>query len=195
MTATHTIAQTVTHTKTVVWHPLMFSAPMVEALLAGKKTVTRRCPPSRYAGWKRGERVWVRETWRTYERPVSTFDGIAYRADNGFRTIENTPEAADQWVDAHENGKHGKKWRPSIFMRQWMSRITLELTEDVRFENLQRISRAEVEAEGFPSLGFDDFAKGWNNINGRRQRGIYAWARNPEVAVIRFRVVKEAPHA
>lgn len=194
MTATHTIAQTATHTKTVVWHPLMFSAPMVAALLAGTKTVTRRCPPSRYAGWKRGERVWVRETWRTMERPRDCVDGILY-ADGVWRAIENTVEAADRWVDANENGKHGKKWRPSIFMRQWMSRITLELTEDVRFENLQRISRAEVEAEGFPSLGFDDFAKGWDAINGKRQGGAYAWKRNPEVAVIRFRVVKEDHHA
>lgn len=49
--------------------PLIFSGPMVRAILTGRKTQTRRLT------WRQCDAIWVRETWR----PGSA--GIRYRAD------------------------------------------------------------------------------------------------------------------
>jgi hypothetical protein len=146
---------------------------MVRAILAGRKTQTRRVvtamsarqsewltpeylnkvpsmrmcrlidgsgrwgaqmehPGGGHGGWvscpyydEDGVRLWVRETWRTEERATDCVDGIRFRADDAFVPIANTREAAGLWIDSHENGKHGEKWRPSIFCKRWMSRLTL----------------------------------------------------------------------
>jgi len=154
------------------------------------------------------DRLWVRETWRTWERPEDGVDGVLYRADGAFRRIEATREAADDWVVAHDNNKHGNTWRPSIFMPGWASRITLEIT-DVRVERLHDISAADARSEGVGTgripadehgperIGFmfgpDDgcsvlsptevgaFKKGWQEINGDE-----SWSANPWVWVISF---------
>lgn len=142
---------------------ILMSAPMVCATLARQKTQTRRVIPDdwwicldpddeqeRANALKMcphgvvGDRLWVRETWRTLERESDGVDGILYRADEAFIPIANTRAAAEAWVAA--NRRDGK-WRPSIFMPRWASRITLEITE-VRIEKVQDISSEDVLAEG-----------------------------------------------
>lgn len=108
------------------------------------------CP---YGSKAAGDRLRVRETWRTEELPDGT-DGIRFAADGAFVPIENTAAAADQWVIAHDNGKHGQKWRPSIFLPTWASRIRLEIT-DVRVERLRDISKEDAIAEGLTALTKD----------------------------------------
>lgn len=173
--------------------PILFSAPMVRAILEGRKTVTRRTVKSpaknmQAAGmevikyrppgdpWYKdhvwsmrgsmgvwgdythdafmalcphgipGDRLWVRETWSPVERESDCVDGIKYRADGFFRPIENTRAAADLWMMA-ANSDHSGKWRPSIFMRRWMARITLEIAS-VRVERLHDITEEDARAEG-----------------------------------------------
>jgi hypothetical protein len=160
---------------------ILFSGAMVSAILAGRKTQTRRTiklQPSatdgmyadrykkseRWAWWlpdgrmlkpetfacpygEVGDRPWVRETWRTEERESDCVDGVRFAADDSFREIENTRSAADAWVEANDNGRHGTKWRPSIFMPRWASRLTLEVT-DVRIQRLQDITEEDAKAEG-----------------------------------------------
>jgi hypothetical protein len=150
-----------------------------------------------------GDRLWCKEAWRTEERESDAVDGIRFRADNAFVPIANTREAADRWVVAHENGKHGDRWRSPLFMPRWASRLTLELV-DVRAQRLQEISEADAKAEGVAPLvtlrkGYpskraadiahrsyrDGYAVRWDAINGRRA----PWASNPFVWALTFRRV------
>jgi hypothetical protein len=224
--------------------PILFSAPMVRAILDGRKTQTRRViTQGEHAQdadawafdaerglWESGiaadygrhghgewvrcpygqpvDRLWVRETWRSIEHPETAQDGIEYRADHGFKSIEDTQAAADLWVDAHDNGKHGGNWRPSIFMKRWASRITLEVT-GVRVERVKDISEEDAAAEGAtPAIcGIEErmgevinvrshrtgFVHLWQSINGDREG--CSWEANPWVWVVEFRVINPTPKA
>ena len=122
--------------------PILMSGPMVRAIIEGRKTQTRRivkpqfgCKyemPDYWSDGKQGikcpygvpgDRLWVKETFG----PCA--GGIVYRSDGG----TNCPD--------------GGKWKPSIFMPRWASRITLEI-ESVRVERLQDISEEDAVAEG-----------------------------------------------
>jgi hypothetical protein len=127
--------------------PILFSAPMVRAILDGTKTQTRRVvkQPERYEGGlhnclhccpygQPGERLWVRETFGQpwHHAQPSYF----YRATD------------DEKVGWHPdfNG-----WKPSIHMPRAASRILLEITE-VRVERLRSITEADALAEGIVRL-------------------------------------------
>jgi hypothetical protein len=176
--------------------PILFSAPMVRALLAGSKTQTRRivkdkhidaAPPVCFFQWLRencpygqtGDRLWVRETWI----PRAAESAALYRAD---------------YDDAQASGLAGmysdRGWRPSIHMPRWASRILLEIT-GVRVERLQDISDHDALAEGVsPDMGLrwqsgDDTPRGmygelWESINGPG-----SWAADPWVWVVEFKRV------
>jgi len=212
--------------------PILFSAPMVRAILAGNKTQTRRvikpqpkgtrtdAYPDRYNNgphwafwlpdnrmteeqtWKcpygePGDRLWVRETWKTEERKEDCVDGIRLRADNAFVPIENTTEAADAWVQVN---KRDGKWRPSIFIPRWASRIILGVT-NVRVERLQEITEEDAKAEGVEAVSCadvprqaawsnrQDFSRIWDSINAKRGFG---WDTNPWVWVVGFRKCEPA---
>ncbi|HCB3235272.1 TPA: hypothetical protein MYU69_001639 [Citrobacter amalonaticus] len=79
-----------------------------------------------------GDRIWVRETWARYNIDQDSHD-MAYRA---------TPPA-----DWQEEGR----WRPSIHMPRWASRITLEIT-GVRVEKLDKISEEDAISEGMQGV-------------------------------------------
>ena len=154
---------------------ILFSAPMVRALLAGTKTQTRRMvKPCKdlsvgcelaacelagevnagdysNAKYRPGDRLWVRETCIAEELPDG-LDGVRYLADEAFIPIQSTSEAADRWLDLRFYGKRQSpvapvKTVPAIHMPRWASRITLEVT-GVRVERSQDISEADAMAEG-----------------------------------------------
>lgn len=152
--------------------PILFSARLVRAILAGRKTQTRRViKPS----WSRrfdleneadrvhaaaqspygfaGDRLWVREAFRLR------------------RDQDHLPPSQDWWnsgawyeADRTEEpsgcGGGMGKLRPSIFMPRWASRITLEIT-DVRVERLRDISEADAVAEGFEGVPCDHVNPGF----------------------------------
>jgi len=101
------------------------------------------------------QRVRVLETWRTHERPDDAVDGILFAADGAFVPIQNTSEAGTNWVVAHDNGKHGDRWRPPIFLPRWAVRIEL-LVSLARLVHLQDITREDAIAEG---VTFTDYGK------------------------------------
>ncbi|MTK63094.1 MAG: hypothetical protein F8N15_00765 [Methanobacterium sp.] len=154
--------------------PIIFSGPMIRALLDDRKTQTRRLAwgkpipglyesdggpltpilrPSRWQQVKPGNRLWVRESCAAAEDPVSSIDGVRYWADGAWIEIQNTQEAADRWAHmAHyrqaplADDGYGLTV-PSIHMPRWASRLTLVVTE-VRRQRLQDISEGDAIAEG-----------------------------------------------
>jgi hypothetical protein len=176
--------------------PILFSGPMVRAILEGRKTQTRRiakefgslqdidkllarfpnqegCPYG-----KPGDRLWVRETW------------AAPHAYDSHKPREIPPNGCSIHYAATEE-RGGLLWRPSIFMPRWASRITLEIT-DVWVERLQQISDADSLAEGCSAADMKHgdslasvYARLWESINGAG-----SWAANPWVWVVSFRRVE-----
>jgi hypothetical protein len=156
----------------VIERPILFSAPMVRAIIDGRKTQTRRIvkvltgeahhPPYAPVMWlsddectpinspealaccpygPAGDRLWVRETWAHV--PIT-----AYRCSEGVQQTANPndPDMAAVYAASWERSKPGR-WRPSIHMPRWASRLTLETT-GVRVERLQEISEDDALAEG-----------------------------------------------
>ena len=178
------------------YKPIIFSAPMVKAILDGRKTQTRRivtvknknsCPYG-----QPGDRLWVRETWGVGSRPdpLGGYEGIEYRADEFYLEdsddlpcLRVTPPPDVCLLD-YDSG-----WMPSIHMPRWASRITLEVT-GVRVERLQDISSTDAWAEGIahsPDTNpIHDYAELCESINGPG-----AWDKNPWVWVVEFKRVEE----
>ncbi|MQU04842.1 hypothetical protein [Pseudomonas helleri] len=204
--------------------PILFLAPMVRAILEGRKTVTRRSVKATKAhangfmmldhgkGWrpynafgdfasdhegmeypiacpygKPGDRLWARETCfindyreaSVPEQERANYD-IHYRAD-GITDFEGEEELI--------------RWRPSIHMPRWASRILLEVT-DVRVERLQDITEEQALAEGIKKHSdggyhvedgkhysdslVESFACLWSSVGGD-------WDANPWVWCVSFK--------
>ena len=157
--------------------PILFSAPMVRAILAGSKTQTRRVVKALHPdchesfirkddglfGWRDqfgrfmqafpcpygqpGERLWVRENG--WERPDRTPKMMREGADTWAPYYFDADYEFDATRDNEfaEFKEWGFKRRPSIHMPRWASRILLEITA-VRVDRLQDISEADAVAEG-----------------------------------------------
>lgn len=160
--------------------PILFSAPMVRALLDGTKTQTRRIvkpqpsflgaignpnqpfvtldaglhKPIRCPYGQPGDRLYVRETWAETDLHDGT-PVVAYRAGGCIPVGRNTSEGPDFLIHkwAQPDTTCCEAWKPSIHMPRWASRITLEIT-GVRVERLQDISKADAIAEGIESLTY-----------------------------------------
>ena len=182
--------------------PIIFSGGMVAALLAGRKIQTRRLATSPLAKCQPGDLLYVRETWAHYQtidgRKTSdgrsfseVSDGLAgYRAD-GFGTIEEFRNhvrlMSDCGLEAVEI--NGERWRPSIHMPRWASRLRLEVTK-VRRQLLQEIDDEDALAEGvdrtntsIPGYARERFRRLWISLHGDE-----SWEANPGVIAISFRV-------
>lgn len=198
--------------------PILMSAPMVRAILAGTKTQTRRALNAYRLRFFRaaaaageisdfldtgtleendpsyindhcpygqpGDRLWVKETWRTrYD-----FDRLK---PTELRSQDETKHGAGIYFEADGRVLLTGKVRQSIFMRRWMSRIALEIT-DVRVERLQGISEEDAKAEGvnWAAAGYNAahetpcaaYKTLWESINGAG-----SWAKNPWVWKIEFK--------
>jgi len=219
--------------------PIIFSGPMVKAILEGRKVQTRRViqPQPVFDGewvsWNvggkdwfsgvtedqmradygllarcpcgaPGDRLWVRESFGVFGLSPSGVhlgykarlpEGKTLAETDGGLDIRNVDEHATAWA---MRALDSERWKPSIHMPRWASRITLEI-KSIRVERLQEISEADAIAEGmqrsertgmYPSPeGNCEFATwafkyGWDAINGKRKG--CAWANNPWVWAIEF---------
>lgn len=187
--------------------PILFSAPMVRAILSGAKTQTRRVlkpqpqedlglwlaeRDMKAARWAPGDRLWVREGFALVGATDPGF--LLYRA-SGYEA-----ECDRHGFDKPYPSETVVRWRSSIHMPRWASRITLAV-EAVRVERLHEISEADAVAEGcgvftsqtaiHHSFSPDDknlfvpsFRELWASIHGPD-----AWNSNPWVSVTTFRRV------
>lgn len=193
--------------------PILFSAPMVRAILGGRKTQTRRLvkpQPQVYGAddawgltfrdkcgggsdWltkycqygQPGDRLWVREKFL-----VETSGSCRYDAEG------LSPGEYPDWLQRASIVHYAAttdltslgNWKPSIHMPRWASRITLEI-RSVRVERLHEISVNDVRAEG---VGPQDepFVYLWDSINGKKPGA--SWESNPWVWVIEFKKIEES---
>ena len=196
--------------------PILFSAPMVRALLAGTKTQTRRAmkpQPTEFVG---GPGVTLQDG---SPAPLIPLDDSVEPYGREIACPYGKPGdrlwVRETWHDASSSlhscalyradgiDLHWDKWTPSIHMPRWASRITLEITS-VRVERLQEISIEDAKAEG--AWGPDDsivqkvadyFGTDIFSANPRKAfqmlwesiNGPDSWAANPWVWAIEFRRV------
>lgn len=131
-----------------------------------------------------GDRLWVREAWAPAEAALPLLPGVLYRAD---------------YHTGLEKRDGDEKWRPSIHMPRWASRITLEIT-GVRVERLQEISERDARSEGVDTMRDMRFAAPLGNLHSGACRlnfidlwqsinGPESWSANPWVWVVEFKVV------
>lgn len=208
---------TLMETTTVKERGMLFSTPMVQAIVRGDKTQTRRIVkpinlPLYDDGsidnfykanplWKaegancphgeKGEVIWVRETWAISPHMFADQDWVdyIYKADG------NCTPHIDPWDKI--------KWKPSLFMPKEACRIRLEITS-VRVEKLQDISEEDAVAEGIGHAFAPADGVMWKNYLANEYwpeispidsyktlwmsiNGKDSWALNPWVFVINFR--------
>lgn len=180
-----------TSVHSIVHRPILFSGPMVRALLEGRKTQTRRTmktPPDSFEAQytvlsacphgQVGDRLWVRES----------FADVPHPADEPHPRLRRGPKGKGiTWRADWVGNPSGFKWKPSIHMPRWASRITLEIT-DVRVERLRDIREDDAIAEGVQDFAFvgavNAFESLWESINGTE-----SLESNPWVWVVEFKVV------
>lgn len=94
-----------------------------------------------------GDRIWVRETWSSDFANYYPNDRVWYAADNNRRLDIEVVDGV-RGIYSPESEVHVPfRWRPSIHMPRWASRILLEIT-DVRVERLNAISEEDAQREG-----------------------------------------------
>lgn len=199
-------------------HPILFSGPVVRAILDGKKTQTRRClrlptNPARSSTCPYGSAgsvLWCREAWRIILvngrlGEGSQFATVQFRT--GFGVLPYRKDWRDFYAGLLESEKHWTTgdidtvghWRPSIHMPRLTCRLLLGVVS-VRVERLQDITTEDIIAEGVSTtLREHDaecdlrekFAELWDSINGKKPGR--AWADNPFVWVIEFKRRKVKP--
>ncbi len=189
--------------------PILFSGPMVRAILEGRKTQTRRvikpapgdhpddegdvlyrCPYG-----IPGDGLWVREKAKLRAVCGGVWVDLLFAAD----------EKPVEFQQKNSKPFRATSWTPSIHMPRWASRISLEVLK-IRVERVQDISEADAVAEGamavdsetmqtaaraaaaegqITSVGPRDYFRWlWESINAARGFG---WKKNPWVWVIDFR--------
>lgn len=159
--------------------PILFSAPMVRALLDDRKTQTRRVVKAEIPDDADEVFFWSGEAYRQAGLKKVAKTGLWARRNAGPKTwlgfIGPCPYGVpgdrlwvrEAWSESDCPGgamyradcdprqdTRGFGWRPSIHMPRWASRILLEIT-DVRVERLNNISEADARAEGL------QFQEGW----------------------------------
>ena len=197
--------------------PILFSAPMIRAILAGNKTQTRRVAELKYGeipdicfmdGRKHEfvrDEIYNDGTWCCHKCAICS--GLKARYDVG-----DTLWVRETWARgigkylyrADVECEHDYRvatWKPSIHMPLSAARIFLRVT-GVRVERLCSITEADAEKEGCPKTfnpangklvarAREEFQDVWNKINAKRGFG---WMTNPWVWVYSFnieRIIKQ----
>ena len=195
--------------------PILFSTPMVQAILAGQKTMTRRVIKPQTVTHSTSAGM-VEESLDAFVARNKKDAELLAAACSPYRPgdilwVRETwaPFGSTYLYKANGGGAGGGRWRPSIHMPRKAARIFLRVT-DVRMERLQAITDNDARAEGFegvpcdhpvgryacedcmntgylepPAIGFADV---WDVLYNKRG---YGWHANPWVWVISFERCEE----
>ena len=182
--------------------PILFSAPMVRAILDGKKTQTRRIvkpQESIHGPCDDGNLYWIPAAMQGDPDPncktvlavnkcpygipgdrlwvrETWFDNMASDDGDEARTPARCVYRADgEFIDQFPEEYMDGKWTPSIHMPRWASRITLEVVE-VRVERLQDITEHDAEREGAATC--DHFADAKRGHPLQPHKTSFAWLWN-----------------
>lgn len=185
--------------------PILFSTEMVQAILAGRKTQTRRVvkPPKGVRYYfddgkcvlegeddyidmecpygKKGDVLWVRET-----HLVCHDDKFLEGMDS--RVVFKASVHNDWYMALREENPH-YKWMPSIHMNKVFARIWLRI-KDIRVERLQDISDEDIRAEGAAEFGCTTHRLNWQTL-WESVNGSDSWKDNPFVWVIEFERIEK----
>lgn len=153
--------------------PILFSTAMVQAILEGRKTQTRRVIKPQPDAWvstipykltdkkpHKNKSIWVEDDGSKYEPVESRYKkgDILWVRETWFPTrydyIDMLKRGITHFIKYKADGNYdpkidcvGRSWKPSIHMPKLVCRIFLEVT-DVRVERLQDISEKDAKAEG-----------------------------------------------
>jgi hypothetical protein len=176
--------------------PILFLAPMVRAIIAGTKTVTRR-PVKRLGGigniseFHRSHTKgydWIfrdrRGLWNDM-RSEEVFRRCPYGAGGDLLWCRETWCPVGQSFIYRADGAsppEGERWHASILMPRRASRLTLKVVS-VSLEQIRDITEDEARAEGVESR--DAFHEAWNSIYYEKEH--LHWNSNPWIWTIDFR--------
>lgn len=200
--------------------PIIFNSEMVRAILEGRKTQARIAikpqpkdmttqvihltdgirfatedKPIKCPFGQPGDKLWCRETWAVDD----AYDHLS-SSQLPIDDVTVFLKSLTPSDKPHDTLNLRGKWRPSIFMPKWASRLQLRI-KDVRVERVQDITEADARTEGCVksnlsmSIGIDrdstyreNFEKLWNSINEKRG---YGWDVNPWVWVVEFERIEK----
>ena len=163
--------------------PILFSTPMVLAILGGRKTMTRRILKPQIAATSKvtcgkscftpSGKIEIRGysnagfgSWFRKCPYGSVGDRLWVRETTCFVSIDHAPYLLEGMKSQtvyktsvhpdwmeYAKEKYGYKWTPSIFMPRSASRITLEIT-NLRVERVQEITEEDAMSEGMQMKEF-----------------------------------------
>lgn len=203
--------------------PILFNTAMVQAILEGRKTTTRRIikdvdnnytylgsdkqkktvsfarnttglPLNIKISYKAGDILYVRETWKQYEKRIGRGNQCHLEKFYGYKADENNLKNPSEFYDGN--------WKPSIHMTKEAARIFLKVTA-VKVERLKAIEAGQCKKEGI-KLDFEitdsftaseycnAFGELWDSTLKKDQIEQYGWEANPYVWVIEFERIEKS---
>lgn len=173
--------------------PILFSGPMVQAILEGRKTVTRRTIKSKHesgiyrisnagrdlneCGYYHGRIPesldWDERTVGNIVCPYGRIGDIIWVRETWQQTY-NDRSGKWEFIYRADGGTWSDddgpvKWKPSIFMKEEACRIYLKIT-DIHVERLQDITEEQAKAEGAPYKN-DSFTYDGEHCRGSYKNG------------------------
>lgn len=191
--------------------PILFNTEMVQAIMDGRKTCTRRVIKlpweeypackyvhNKYIYDKMAENVYCARCGYPLElkrRSPYQPEDILYVRETWHRYTKRVGKGEGCHLEEHYGYKASiansedaeEPWKPSIHMPKKAARIWLNVT-NVRVERLQDMTDDDAEAEGCfdytsTALGFPDV---WDSTIKKSNLDSYGWDANPWVWVIEF---------
>lgn len=159
------------------FHPLLFSTPMVQAILAGNKTMTRRVKGLKEVNENPDKWTFIGFEYNIKEQLYAMFANKSYMAEKyrlpfPYGMTEDILWVREKWAPMFSDEKeligyyhstdtdiYNGPWKPSIFMPKSACRLFLQI-KYIRVERLHDISIEDAISEGIQPTNIAPF----NNV-------------------------------